>query len=1013
MRRIILLLCCTLAAITTHAQSMTVTGQVVDQQTGESLIGATVLEVGTTNGVITDLDGHFTIALKDKKNRLEVSYVGYVTQKLAASSQMIIKLKTDALALDEVVVVGYGVMRKSDLTGAVSKVKADELGKVASVDASQALQGKVAGVNIQMNSGEPGAGTKVRIRGVGTINSSSPLYVVDGFPVGDISHIAPNDIESIEVLKDASATAIYGSRGANGVILVKTRSGARGQKTKVNFNAYVSMSQIVDKIDMCNASQYAVLKREAMDNAGVSMSSQWDNILTYVTDNNLKGTDWQDEIFRDAVTQNYNLSVAGGGENNKYDLGVTYAQEEGVVKETYMDKLMAHLNNEYKFNDHVKLGLNVFYTNYERTGNNSDYYAGPLAGALRADPVSAPWDDYTSDFGEIYFAFGLNPARAVDENKYKEESENRFLLNSYLQLDDLLDVKGLSFRAQFGQKLVFSKIRNYYPEYYVTADQNRQQSSLYVKRADTKEWSTSDYFNYNRLFGKHSVNAMAGFEAQKFESTYTDLTVYDVPKDADLRYVSASSNSTQFTAGGLKSHSSLLSYFTRANYSYDNKYLFTATMRADGSSKFVDHWGYFPSFSAGWNIYQESFMKDTQDWLSQLKLRAGWGQVGNQNAAGNHDYVALMTNGYTYVFNGQPVDGSIQQRIANKELSWETSEQYNVGVDAGFWANKLTATVDLFVRKTNDMILSTPIPMYAGFWKPNTNAGSVKNSGVELSLNHSNEIGDFTYNIGFNISCIKNEVTSIGGGDPIEGGNVSLVGNTTITRVGDEIGVFYGLKTDGIFNTQEELDAWVGEDGSPIQPNAGLGDVKFIDANHDGKIDEQDRQNLGSAIPTCTYGINASCAYKGFDFNVALQGSCGNEIVNGMYYTLNSSDMSEWNVSTAMLNRWTPDNPTSNTPRVISSNPNKNGRFSDRFVEDGSYLRIRNMQLGYTIPKELSTRACMQRLRLYLSCDNLYTWTKYSGYDPEVAGSNDLGAGVDIANYPIPRTFTVGVNVTF
>lgn len=1013
MRHLNLWICSIVICLSGYAQAKTVNGLVVDDKTDEVLIGATILEVGNNNGVITNLDGKFTITLSHENATIEISYVGYSSQTVQAKEGIVVRLKPDALALDEVVVVGYGVMRKSDLTGAVTKVKADELGKVANVDVSQALQGKVAGVNIQMNSGEPGAGTKVRIRGIGTINSSGPLYVVDGFPVGDISHLAPNDIESIEVLKDASATAIYGSRGANGVIMVKTKSGAREQKVSVNFNAYVSVAQVVNQLDMANASEYTLLKREAMNNANTPMSSQWDNIMSLVEESHAVGTNWQDEIFRDAVTQNYNVGISGGGTKNKYDIGLTYAAENGIVKNTYLDKFMAHINNEYSFTDNIKIGTNLFYSNYNKTGNNNDYYSGPLVGALRADPISAAWDPYTNDFGEIYFAYGTNPARAVDENKYKNNEENRFLINSYLQMNDLFNVNGLSFRAQFGEKLVFSKTKNYSPEFFVTADQNRLQSSLYSKRADTKDWSTSEYFSYNHTFGKHTINAMAGMEVQKFESTYNDIKVYDVPEDADLRYISASSNTTQFVAGGLKYHSSLLSYFSRANYNYDNRYLLTATMRADGSSKFVDHWGYFPSFSAGWNIYQENFMRDTQDWLSQLKLRAGWGQVGNQNAAGNHDYVALMSNGYTYVFGGQPVDGAIQQKIANKELSWETSEQYNVGIDAGFFDNKLTGTLDLFIRNTNDMILSTPIPMYAGFWKPNTNAGSVRNSGAEISINHTNKIGNFNYNVGFNISYIKNEVTSIGGGDPIEGGNVSRVGNTTLTREGGEIGMFYGYQTDGLFNTEDELASWVNAKGTPIQPNAGLGDVKFIDQDGNGKIDEKDRIDLGSAIPDFTYGINASASYKNFDLNISLQGTQGSEIVNGMYFILYSSDMSEWNVCTDMLNRWTPDNASSNTPRVIASDPNKNGRFSDRYVEDGSYLRIRNIQLGYTLPTSFVNKLDIQGFRIYVSCDNLYTWTNYSGYDPEVAGNNDLGAGVDIATYPIPRTLTMGVNVTF
>lgn len=989
-----------------------VKGVVLDQD-GLPIIGANVVVKGTTNGVITDLDGCFSLDV-NLGSVLQISYIGYVTQEIMVkdNNTLTITLKEDTETLDEVVVVGYGTMKKSDLTGAVSKITSEDLGKLANVDATQALQGKIAGVNIQLNSGEPGAGTKVRIRGVGTINNSDPLYVVDGFPVGDISHIAPNDIESVEVLKDASATAIYGSRGSNGVILVKTKSGAFGKKTQVSVNAYATVANVVDQIPMLNAEEYAIIKQESLTNAGMTISDEWKSMFDYVTNNHYKGTNWQDEIFRTALTQNYNVNISGGTDKNKYDIGLTYASENGVVKETMMDKFMAHINNEYQLTDNVKFGANVFYTNFDKIGNNSDFYTGPLVGALRADPISAAWDESRQDFGEIYFSYGTNPARAVNENKYRSTIENRWLINSYLDVKDIF-IKGLSFHAQYGAKLVNGKTRNYYPVFYVRPDQQRSQSSLYEKRDDLFEWTTSEYFNYNNSFGKHSVNATLGFEASKSISTYSDITVYDVPEDADLRYISASSNSTQFNAGGLKYHSALASFFARANYNYDNRYLFTATVRADGSSKFKKHWGYFPSFSLGWNIYQEKFMENIQNTLTQLKLRLGWGQVGNQGAAGNHDYVALMTNGYNYVFGNVPIDGAIQERIANEELSWETSQQFNLGLDWGVLNNILSGTVDFFVRDTKDMILATPVPMYVGFWKPRTNAGSVRNTGVEFSINHSNQVNDFRYDVGFNITWIKNEVLSIGGGDPIEGGNVTRIGNATRTEVGHEIAYFYGLKTDGIFHSQEEIDSYVDKDGNKIQPNASPGDVKFVDVNNDGKIDETtDRVKLGSAIPDFSYGLNASCSYKNFDLTLALQGVFGNEIVNGMYSVLQSTDMSEWNVGKVMLDRWTPENPDSNIPRVHASDPNKNSKFSDRYVENGSYLRIKNLQIGYNLPSNWLSKIKVQQLRLYLSADNLYTFTKYSGFDPEIGGT-DLNAGVDLANYPIPRSFSFGLNLKF
>lgn len=1000
-----------LCSIYGMAQSKTISGRVSDMES--TLMGVTIIEQGTTNGVISDLDGSFNITVSDSTAVLEIRHIGYITQHIPAQGDNLnIVLELDATKLDEVVIIGYGTSRKSDLIGAVSSVKSKDLARTASIDAVQSLQGKIAGVDIKLSSGEPGSGTSVNIRGVGSINNSSPLYVVDGISVSDISHIAPNDIEGVEVLKDASATAIYGSQGSNGVIIIKTKGGKLNQKATVTANIYTSFSTVTNKIDMLNASEYALLKQECLTNGGTSISTAWQTMFDEAIATNSVGTDWQDVIFRTAKTQNYNFNITGGTESATYDVGVTYAREEGIVENTNLNKFMAHINNSYTFNDHVKMGVNVYYTNANQMGNDNTYYTGSLVAALRADPISLAYDPATDDFGEIYFAYGTNPARSVYENQYNTKQSDRVVTNTYLQLSDIF-TEGLSFRAQFGGTLNWQTAKQYLPTFYVTADQQRSQSSLYEQRSNTRNWTTSEYFNYEKTVGKHSFNAMLGFEASMYQNDYLNVTAYDVPEDADLRYINAST-STQYLANGTLSHSSLASYFTRLNYNYDSRYLVTATVRADGSSKFVDHWGYFPSFSGAWNILNEEFMKNAStDIVSNLRMRAGWGQVGNQNAAGNHDYSSVMTNGYTYVFGGVAVDGALQQTVANTELMWETAEQLNVGIDFGLWGNKLTGSIDYFIRNTKDMIMETPVPIYSGFWKPTTNAGSLSNKGIELTLSYSNNIGkDFSYNLSTNFSIIRNNVTSIGGSDPIEGGNVATVGNTTRTEVGHEIAYFYGLETDGIFHYQSEADSYVGEDGSKIQPYAEAGDVKFVDQNGDGVINDDDRVKLGSAIPNFTMGFNASLNYKQFDFNMSLQGSFGAEIVNGMYYTRYSSDMKEWNICSDMLNRWTPDNPESDLPRLTSSDPNGNTKFSDRFVEDGTYVRISNMQIGYTIPSRISKKIKVERFRVYVSSNNLHTFTGYSGYDPEIGGEN-LSAGVDVSNYPIPRSFSLGCNVQF
>jgi TonB-linked SusC/RagA family outer membrane protein len=1012
MKNVMMLLLALTMSLSLMAQQRRVTGTVTDSRDNSAMIGVNIMEKGTLNGTVTDIDGNFSLNVTTEDPVLVFSSIGYQTYEAAVGdhTHLTIHMNEDTGLLDELVVVGYGTMRKSDLTGALSSLKAEELTKLSAVDVTQAIQGRAPGVSVINNSGEPGAGTKIRIRGMGSVNNSDPLFVVDGFPVNDISHIAPHDIESMEILKDASAVAIFGSRGANGVILVKTRGGAFEKKTQINVNIFGGITEAAKRLEMLNAAEYATLKLEAYRNANQTPSLNMQSILDYAIANNSVGTNWQDEIMRTGNTQNYNINISGGSERNKYDIGGTYSKEEGIIKNTYLDKFMFHINNEYKLFDNVNIGINASYTTYEKSGNDGDFYSGSITQALKSDPVSAAWDSYTNQFGEIYFSYGRNPAQSAYENKFRKNSEDRYIANAFLQIDDIF-VRGLSFRAQFGQHFAFGKSRNYYPQYYITADQQRDRSSLTENRSDNVYWNTNEYFSYVNTFGKHSINATLGMEAQKSKWSNAFARVYDVPEDANLRYLGMSSNLENLEVSGGADHNALLSGFFRLNYTFDGKYLFTGTYRADGSSKFKKRWGYFPSFSLGWNIMEEAFMEDLKNNspLSQLKLRAGWGHVGNQASAGNFDCLALMTNGYTAVFGDSQVDGAIQQKLANEELSWETAESYNLGLDYSLFNGGLSGNIDYFIRNTNDMILDTPIPIYAGMWRPRTNAGSVRNSGLEFHVNYDTMIGkDFSLNAGFNISFIRNKVLSLGGGEP-------LYGQYSKTEEGREIASFFGLQTAGIFKTQEQLDAHVNSEGNRIQPNAGLGDVIFIDQNGDGIINDEDRIHLGTPHPDFTYGFTLSAAYKGFDLNAFIQGSQGNQIANYMYSVLYSTNMREWSNSKAMMNRWTQENADSNLPRVHTGDPNQNDRFSDRYIEDGSYIRLKTIQLGYTLPEHISRKMFLNRARVYLSADNLLTSTKYSGFNPEMGDlwGNPLNTGVDMASYPIPRVFTVGLNLSF
>ncbi len=1005
----------------TVQQKKKVTGTVVDES-GLPVLGASVVEKGTINGVTTDFDGNFELNIPIGAT-IEISYMGFKTQNIKYTGQTTLKivLQEEAQDLEEVVVVGYGVMRKSDLTGSVGKMDVKELQKVSTIDAAQAMQGRMAGVNVISNSGNPGAGATIRVRGVGTINNSDPLYIVDGFPASDISHIAPTDIESMEVLKDASATAIYGSRGANGVILVKTKSGAKGTKTELQVNTYTGVSQIAKTIDMADATEFARARKYI---------GSTDAILDYILDSEangkyLKGTNWFDEISRIAYSQRYNVSLMGTNDNYSYSHSTTYSNENGIIQGSGLKKFMFNTNNSYTVAKDIKLGMNLNYVWYEKPDfSTDDFYTGVLPGVLRSDPVSAAWDNYTNFFGQMYYSTSqTNPALGVWQNGYTNTNDHRFIANFFIQFDNLF-FKGLSFRAQYGRNYIFNRYRKFSPAYYITANQKNDEQTLNEKRTEGVSWSNTNYFSYNGMVDKLSIGATLGMELQS--TTWTDINVtgYGVPEDSNLRYLSMAKDKGKFLLGGGKGHNRLASAFFRTNLSYDNKYLLTGTVRLDGSSRFMkDHrWGWFPSFSAGWNVANEDFMEQAREVMPVFKVRAGWGRVGNQSSAGDFDYVTSLVNGYSYVFNKNIVTGSIQEQLANQELTWETSEQYNIGIDYGFLDSKLTGSIDFFVRNTRDMILSRPIPQYAGKKRPNVNAGTMENKGIEFSIGYQDKIGeDFSYGLNFNTTWIRNRVTSLAGSEAIRSGAIGRVGNTTMTEEGREIAYFYGYKTNGIFKTQTDIDNYVTTDGTQIVGPGGqrpqLGDVAFVDLNQDGKVSAEDMTYLGSASPDFTGGFNLNLGYKNFDFTMFMTYSLGNEIINSLYQSLYSTDMFETNISRDMaLNHWSPDNPNSDVPRLALTDTNLNSvSFSDRMVEDGSFLRIKQIQLGYNLPKDLLSRIGAKSFRIFGAVDNLYTFTKYSGLDPEIYAmyGNPLYYGIDMVNYPQPRTYSFGLNITF
>ncbi len=1002
-----------------YAQQRSISGTVYDTD-NVSLPGVSIVVKGTTNGTITDYNGNYTINLDNDDQVLVFSFIGFQSQdvNIDGRSTINVVLQADVQDIDEVVVVGYGSLRKSDLTGAVAKVGGEELIGPSTPDAVQALQGKVAGVNITPTSGEPGAGMKISIRGTGSWSNSDPLYVVDGFPMGDLSSVDPANIASIEVLKDASATAIYGSRGANGVVLVTTKQGKVGN-TVFDVNVYGGAQWASNTIDMVSASDFAMLRKEAYANDGATMSSSEQRILDHVISNNSKGTDWQDEMFRVAPIQNYSVAARGGNDVNQFNLGLTYFNQEGIIKNSGMKKLYAYVNNKYNFSEKVSLDANISYSTYKKNNHNNDDYSGALPVGIRMDPLTPAWDSFTNNYGARFMGGVVvtNPARAIDAAKDQTQGDHRLISNFTLNIKDIF-TEGLSFRTMGAAQLSFYKTKNYYEEFYIDVDQRNDLSSLYEQRGNNTDLTWNGYFNYVKDIKGHNINATLGSEVQQFETSGISGTRYDIPGVEELMYFDQSKDPNSFALAGSGSMNRILSVFARANYSYKSKYLLTVTMRADGSSKFHkdNRWGYFPSFSLGWNIKEEGFMQGVEG-ISRLKFRGGWGQVGNANAVEPWGYLSLMRLGYTYVFGDSPAEGAKAAVLSNKDLKWEVSEQLNFGLDMGFFDQKLDVTLDWFDRRTNDMQISRPIPYYVGAGRPMVNAASMKNSGFEFAIGWNDRAGDFKYNVSLNGSFVNQEITDMAGGEAIAGGRMNgWAGNaefTTRTETGYEIGYFYGLQTDGIFRSQQELDAHQNE-GNPIQPNAQIGDVKFIDGNGDGQIDGEDRTYLGSAAPDFSGGLNLSLEYKGLDFRASFVGVFGNEIVNGINYWINSSGVLS-NYRTDRLDRYSADNPNGTEPRMTVADANRNNRFSDRYVEDGSYVRLRNMQLGYTLPKSLVSSIKLSKVRVYVSCDNLLTFTKYSSWTPEIGDLHNsaLSPGVDYATYPTPVILTGGINVNF
>lgn len=990
-----------------HAQQQakTVTGTVTDVS-GEPIIGANIRIKGTTTGTITDIDGNFSIKA-EPQSVIEVSYIGYLTQETVINNQKSIRflLKEDTKTLDEVVVIGYGVQKKADLTGSVANINTEKLNTQSNANIGQALQGKIAGVDIVSQGGAPGSGTRIMVRGIGTLNNASPLYIVDGMYMNSIDHINPNDIASIDVLKDASSAAIYGSRAANGVIIVTTKEGSNTEgKPIIDLSVNLGISTASKFLDMLDAKGWAevtTIARQAIGKPALDMATD----LANKPDN-----DWQDIMFRPALMQNYNLSVKGGGKYSTYYTGLGYFNQDGIVKGTNYQRYNIQSKNDYK-RGIFSAGTNLIISFSHDKPLHQELRGGMIGTILQSVPTLEKYDDtreggYGGTYGDVVNI--PHPLAIIDDNIMDRYNENvKIFANLYAQIELF---KGLKYKLNLTPDFSFERYKNYLNKYDFGLATNSI-TQLTERQRRRRNILVENLLTFDRTFGEHKISALAGYTYQ--DSRFRHIQAYGEGLPQGLEEIDAAT--TNRSNEGNSWRSVLTSILGRVFYSYQNKYLFTATIRRDGSSKFGknNRYGYFPSFSLGWNVPEEKFMENVH-WLDQLKLRGGYGVLGNQEID-NYQYSSTITTGINYPDgNGGLLQGAFPKNFANPDIKWEETAMTNVGIDFMAFNNRLSLTADYYVKNTKDILLTVPIPISSGGANdPIRNAGKIRNNGFEFNLGWMDQPNpDISYGINLIGSFNKNKVIAMGSeSGSIKGGSTNQNITTSETKAGYPIGGYWLISTAGYFNSQEEVDAYA-KDGKKMQPAAEPGDIKFVDANNDGVINDDDRVFQGSPFPDFTFALNGNMRYKNFDLSIGLQGVLGNKIYNATRQTLEDVTKGS-NFLASCLDYWTPENKNASHPRLTWDDPNRNTRAeSDRYLENGSYLRLRSVQLGYTFPQTWF-KGAIQHARVYINAENLFTITSYSGYSPDVNADNANYRGFDNFIYPTNRTFMLGLNVTF
>lgn len=1035
---LMLMLPCSLSALA----EINVLGTVKDS-TGEPLVGVTVLENGTSKGTSSDIDGNFRITVADGAT-IRFSYIGYNPKVMKAAPKMEVVLDVAANTLDEVVAIGYGTQKKSVVTASISKVGSDELQMTAPVRVDNALKGLASGVTVTSASGQPGAAARVRIRGIGTINNSDPLYIVDGMPIeGGLDYLNPADIASIEVLKDAASGAVYGARAANGVVLVTTKQGKEG-KTKVTYDFSYGWQSVAKKRNVLNASEYAMMMNEGSINSGVAPI--YTNPASYGT-----GTDWQEEVFNNnAPVMNHQVSVSGGSSRVNYLFSVGYYDQEGVIGGNFdrsdyqrftlrsnVGATLFDMSEKRTWLNKATIQTNLAYTRIKSRGiETNSTWGSPLGSALAMSPILTPYLekgsaeeaaqlDYLKDqaayvpmYGPdgrlvmVPTAFGnfqemSNPIANLSLPGNKNWS-HKFVGNF---TGDLQIWDNLHYRISYGADLSFWGYDGYTPIYYLRDGGYSDHSSTTSTSERGLVWQIENLLSYDKTIGDHSFNIILGQSAKESSGYYlggprNHIINYDRPWIDASTGLAADGDMSAWGAPQAKSR--LASYFARASYDFDARYMIQFTIRRDGSSRFGsnNHWATFPSVSAGWNIMNEKFMEKA-DWLNNFKLRASWGKNGNENI-GNFQYVALTSTNNNAIFGnpGSIAVGTKPSQLANPDLRWEESNQTDVGIDLGFLSNRITFTADWFLKNTEGMLMRMSLPQYVGESIPFGNVGKMRNWGLEFDLGYRQTFfNDLYVGVNINASYLRNKLIEYGNEQGWENLD-SFQGVGTILRAqnGLPFPYFYGYKTDGIIQNMAEANAYNTKYGTSLVP----GDVRFVDVDGNGSINEDDRTNIGCGTPDWTYGASITLGYKGFDFNIFFQGVAGNDI----YDATRRIDARSVNLPSWMLNRWTGEGTSNRIPRYVIGD-GYNWQSSDLYVYDGSFCRLKNMQLGYTIPQNLTRRIGVQKFRAFVAVENLATWTKYHGYDPEISSGSEKSSGVDFGVYPQARTWTIGFNIEF